>query len=649
MNEIVNIMNNSAKQIIWQNTNPAATNLSQFAAELGFADDWDGLLDFSIKQADQFWSKLWDYAGIIGEKGEQIIKNAYPLKDVKFFPQAKLNYAKNLLSGKNEQIAIISYDEKGNRREINFAQLRQLVANISKALINEGVKKGDRIGAIVPNSIEAIAFHLGAASIGAIWSSCSPDFGEDAIIDRLGQIEPKILFCCNGYFYGGKFFALQEKIKNIVAQISSIKRTIIFPFVKNENNFTQNNDYIMFDQWLKPFEGAEFNPVDLPFDHPLAILFSSGTTGKPKCLIHKAGGLLLNHIKEHRLHGDIKNGDRLFYFTTCGWMMWNWQLTALASGARLVLFDGNVFYPEKFKLFEIIAKEKITHFGTSARYIDACQKQNLVPKNMFNLSTLRVIFSTGSPLAPKNFDYVYKNIAKIHLASISGGTDICACFVGGWPVKPLIRGQIQGAMLGMDVDIFDEKGNSILNQPGELVCKNAHPSMPLGFYNDEHNRLYENSYFAKFNNIWSQGDWAIKYANGGFAILGRSDATLNPGGVRIGTAEIYRQIAKIEQIIEAVAVGKQIENDVEIWLFVKLKEGEKLSTKLEEKIKLTIKKGASPRHVPKKIFAVKDIPITRSGKISEIAVRNILDGKEIKNISALANPQSLKYFTKYCD
>ncbi len=639
--------------ILWRNENIQKTNLAKFAKKLGFANDWQALQNYSIDKPKEFYQNLWEFTQIIGEMGNEIIQHAPHLKDVKFFPDAKLNYTKNLLNGDNKNIAIISYDEAGNRQEINFADLRQLVASISVALQNEGIKSGDRIAGIVPNSIEAIAIHLGAASIGAIWSSCSPDFGANSIIDRLGQIAPKLLFCANGYHYSGKYFSLSDKISKVIEEIHSIKKVIIFPFVKNDvPSGSQLEKSITFEKWLAPHKEANFAPLDLAFDHPLVILFSSGTTGKPKCLVHRAGGLLLNHKKEQTLHCGISKGDRLFYFTTCGWMMWNWQLSALASGASLVLFDGNVFHPHKNRLFEIISKEKVTHFGTSARYIDECQKQQLIPKHSYDLSSLKAIFSTGSPLSPLGFDYIYENVGNVHLASISGGTDICACFVGGWPVKPVIRGQIQGAMLGLDVDVVNDEGNSIINQAGELICRNAHPSMPLGFWDDDNGELYEQAYFSRFEkpnvltpSVWAQGDWAVRYDNGGFAILGRSDATLNPGGVRIGTAEIYRQIAKIPEIIESVAIGKQIEADVEIWLFVKLKQDILLNAELEKKIKQTIKTGASPRHVPQKIFHVPDIPITRSGKISEIAVRDVLHGHEVKNSSALANPEALEHFT----
>ncbi len=642
-------MNFFEEKPLWQVEFTDQTNMAIFAKGLGFENDMEGLQKYSVQNPQEYWSFLWSFIGLEGEKGTKVLEKAFHPIDVKFFPQAKLNYAQNLLNAKDDDIAIIAYDEGGDRVELNFGQLRSLVAKTAAALLANGVKSGDIIAGIVPNCIEAIVAHLGAATIGAIWSSCSPDFGAQAIIDRLGQIEPKILFCANGYVYGGKRFSLTEKITAVLKEINSIEKTVMFKFAGGEEGLPDIDlsgavQTIWFDDFLAGFEGVKFRPEQLPFDHPLVILFSSGTTGKPKCIIHKAGGLLLNHKKEQQLHCDIKAGDRLLYFTTCGWMMWNWQLSALASGAALVLFDGNPFFPNPIRLYEIVAQEKVTHFGTSARYIDACLKEGLNPKKLLQLSSLRVVLSTGSPLVASGFNWVYENIGNVHLASISGGTDICACFVGGWPNKPVYSGQIQGAMLGLDVDVVDENGISIIEEAGELVCKNAHPSMPLGFFNDEDDLRYKQSYFSRFDNIWAQGDWAIKRKTGGFEILGRSDATLNPGGVRIGTAEIYRQLADISEVVESVAVGKNIEADVEVWLFVKLVKSANLDEQLEKRIKKSIREGASPRHVPKRVICVPDIPTTRSGKISEIAVRDVLHGRELKNISALANPESLEYF-----
>ncbi len=642
-------MNIFEEKPLWQAEFAEQTNMALFAKGLGFENDMEGLQKYSIETPEKFWASLWDFIGVEGEKGAKTFEKALHPIDVKFFSKAKLNYAQNLLNSKDEAIAIIAYDEGGNRVELNFGQLRNLVAKTAAALSSSGVKRGDIVAGIVPNCIEAIVAHLGAATIGAIWSSCSPDFGAQAIIDRLGQIEPKILFCANGYVYGGKRFSLAEKITAVLKEINSIEKTVMFEFSGGEEDLLEsdllnNAQTIWFENFLIGFEEAEFIPEQLPFDHPLVILFSSGTTGKPKCLIHRAGGLLLNHKKEQQLHCDIKVGDRLLYFTTCGWMMWNWQLSALASGSTLVLFDGNPFFPNPIRLYEIVAQEKVTHFGTSARYIDACLKEGLNPKKILDLSSLRAVFSTGSPLVASGFAWVYENLGDVHLASISGGTDICACFVGGWPNKPVYSGQIQGSMLGLDVDVIDENGISIIDEAGELICKNAHPSMPLGFFNDEDNLRYKQAYFSRFDNIWAQGDWAIKRKTGGFEILGRSDATLNPGGVRIGTAEIYRQLANVNEVAESVAVGKNIEADVEVWLFVKLAKNAILNKELEKRIKKSIREGASPRHVPKRIICVPDIPITRSGKISEIAVRDVLHGRELKNVNALANPQSLEYF-----
>ena len=623
--------------------------LARFAAHAGFEKDWDGLQQFSVEHAERFWPMLWDFLGLEGDRGDIALVTADHLSKVRFFPQARLNYAQNLLRGDDAAIAIIAHEENGTRREISMGALRAMVAQIATALFIEGVGQGDRVAGVVPNCIESIAAYLACASLGAVWASCSPDFGVSGIVDRLGQIAPKVLFTANGYWYGGKRFGLGEKIAEAVTQIPSVSQIVVFPFGGDEAlpSGLSGEQTVWFEDWITPHAGTPFSPTPLAFDHPLVVLFSSGTTGKPKCLVHRAGGLLLTHMKEQQLHGDIGPGDRLFYFTTCGWMMWNWQVSALASGATLVLFDGNPFHPSPMRLFEIAAEEQVTHFGTSARYIDACLKVDLKPRDSVDFSSVRAVISTGSPLVPSGFDWVYGALGDVHLASISGGTDICGCFVGGWPVKPVYRGEIQGPMLGLDVDVVGETGQSIIGEAGELVCRNAHPSMPLGLWADMDGARYMSAYFERFDNIWAQGDWAVHTQNGGFIIQGRSDATLNPGGVRIGTAEIYRQLASIKDIVESVAVGKEVEGDVEVWLFVKLASGVKLDAALEKTIRSAIRKGASPRHVPQRILAVPEIPVTRSGKVSEIAVRDALHGRAVKNTSALANPDALEYFNNF--
>ena len=629
---------------MWQPATGADTALARFAFNAGFENDWDGLQRFSVDNAERFWPMLWDFLGVAGARGDIGLVTAQHLSDVRFFPEARLNYAHNLLRGADEAIAIIAHQEGGGRRQVTYGALRAMVAQIATALFIEGVGQGDRVAGVVPNCVEAVAFYLASASLGAVWASCSPDFGVSGIVDRLGQIAPKVLVAANGYSYGGKRFDLGEKITASVVQIPSIKQVVVFAFDGDEA-LPAHEQTIWFDDWIAPHKGTIFSPTPLAFDHPLVVLFSSGTTGKPKCLIHRAGGLLITHMKEQQLHGDIGAGDRLLYFTTCGWMMWNWQVSALASGTTLVLFDGNPFHPSPMRLYEIAEQERVTHFGTSARYIDACLKADLRPRDSADLGSVRAVFSTGSPLVPTSFDWVFDALGDVHLASISGGTDICGCFVGGWPVKPVYRGEIQGPMLGLDVDVVDETGQSIIGEPGELVCRNAHPSMPLGLWGDFDGTGYKAAYFDRFDNVWAQGDWAVHTHNGGFIILGRSDATLNPGGVRIGTAEIYRQLASISEIVESVAVGREIEGDVEVWLFVKLAPHAHLDAVLEQTIRSAIRVGASPRHVPQRILAIPEIPVTRSGKVSEIAVRDALHGRIVQNTSALANPEALQYFT----
>lgn len=608
-------------------------------------DEYTGLHRWSVEHPSEFWSQLWDCCGIIGDKGKRAFEANDSLLEAQFFPDAKLNYAENLLRNPDDRVAIIAHRDDGTRKSVSRSQLYDTVSQIVQALKNAGVEPGDRIAAIVTNDLEAIQFYLASAAIGAIWASCSPDFGPAGASDRLNQINPKILVAVPGYGYGDKRIDITDTI-NAVAQTPSIEKIIVLGQLPTEAHYTKSA--ISLEEWLNPFTPEKINFHRAGFDAPMVILFSSGTTGQPKCIIHRAGGLLLQHLKEHALHCDIGQGDVLFYFSTCGWMMWNWQISALALGATLVTFDGNPFYPRSQSLVDLIDAEKITHFGTSAKYIDALNKFGVKPKHTHDLSSLRAILSTGSPLLPASFDFIYEDFkSDVHLASISGGTDICACFVGGVPTLPVVRGELQGPMLGFDVVALDDKGRVVSGVAGELVCRSPHPTMPIGFWDDENGARYQDAYFSQHDGVWSQGDYIEKTSSGGFVIHGRSDATLNPGGVRIGTAEIYRQVETIDLVQEAVAVGQDHQGDQRVVLFVLLKGDAKLDDELIKLIKKRVRKGASPRHVPSLIAAVPDIPRTRSGKVSEIAVREIIHGRAVKNTTALANAQCLDFYANW--
>lgn len=608
-------------------------------------DDYFGLLDWSIAQPETFYSALWDFLDIIGDKGKTACQPGATLRDVRFFPDAKLNYAENLLRDADDRLAIIAHCDDGTRREITRKALADLVSQIVAGLRGEGIVPGDRVGAIVTNDIEAVAFYLATAAIGAIWASCSPDFGPAGAVDRLGQIEPTILVAVPGYRYANKNIDITPTIK-AVAATSSVRRIIIVGDISDAAAF--DKPAVGLADWIAPHNAGKIDFHRGAFDAPLAILFSSGTTGKPKCIVHGAGGLLLQHKKEHVLHCDLKEGGRLFYFTTCGWMMWNWQISGLASGAVLVTYDGNPFFPGPSRLIDLIDAEKVNVFGISAKYIDACVKVGLKPKHSHDLGTLKAVLSTGSPLLPDNFDYVYTAWkTDVHLASISGGTDICACFMGGVPILPVRCGELQGPGLGMDVDALDDAGQPVNGGMGELVCRNAHLSMPVAFWGDSEGGRYHDAYFARFEGIWAHGDFVEKRPSGGFVIHGRSDTTLNPGGVRIGTAEIYRQVEPLAMVHEAVAVGQDMGGDQRVVLFVRLTDGTVLDPTLEKLIRTRIRSGATPRHVPAMIVAVPDIPRTRSGKISEIAVRDTIHGRAIKNANALANPECLAFYRQW--
>jgi acetoacetyl-CoA synthetase len=629
------------------------SNMARFMESLGEkglenVGDTDALHQFSISAPEHFWSSIWDFCGVIGDKGKPpYLVDGDKMPGARFFPDATLNYAENLLQfdGGNTPALIFSGEDRA-RRELSWKELREEISKAQQAFGDLGVGTGDRVAAMMPNVPETIIAFLAAASLGAVWSSCSPDFGAQGVLDRFGQIEPKLFIACEGYNFNGKLRSVSDRIETVLDQLPSVELAIILPGLDGSTGVAQRMERaVEWDEALSAFEPGEIEFTQLPFSHPLYILFSSGTTGVPKCIVHSAGGSLLQHLKEHQLHCDLRTAERLFYFTTCGWMMWNWLVTGLASGATLLLYDGAPMYENGRLLFDFADAEKMSVFGTSAKFIDALSNAGMRPSETHDLASVRMMLSTGSPLSPESFDYVYEHIkSDLHLASIAGGTDIVSCFVLGHPLIKVWRGEVQAAGLGMAVDVFDEAGNPLKEGKGELVCTVPFPSMPIGFWNDPAGKKYHDAYFARFPNVWHQGDFAEWTEHGGMVIHGRSDATLNPGGVRIGTAEIYRQVEQLEEVTEAIVIGQDWDNDVRVVLFVILADGVKLNDALENRIRTRIREGASPRHVPAKIIQVNDIPRTKSGKITELAVREIVHGREVKNIEALANPDSLDSF-----
>jgi acetoacetyl-CoA synthetase len=628
------------------------SNLSRFKAgvekkvKISLAG-FEALHAWSVADSQAFWVELWDFCNIKSAyRGNRLVLDSDKLPDVRFFPDARLNYAQNLLIRNDDTPALIFRSEHKVRRAVSWKELQATVAELHHALANTGLSQGDRVAAIVPNMPETTAMLLATASLGGVWSSCSPDFGERGILDRFGQINPRVLVACDGYSYNGRIFDIGDKVAAVRSKLGSVERAVIIDNIGTAKALAARiPGGVTWEDFIRDMPSDGIRYAELPFDHPLYILYSSGTTGIPKCIVHRAGGILLKHLSELVLHCDLKRADRLFYFTTCGWMMWNWLMSGLAAGATLLLYDGSPFWPNERALFDIADEEGITIFGTSAKFIDAVRKTGWRPRDSNGLASLRTLLSTGSPLASESFEFVYDAIKPdLHLASISGGTDICGCFVAGNPLMPVWAGEIQGPTLGLAVDVYGDDGKPLQAGKGELVCKNAFPSMPLGFWNDPDGRKYHAAYFDRFPNVWCHGDFAEWTEHGGMIILGRSDATLNPGGVRIGTAEIYAQVEQVPEVVEALAIGQNFDNDVRVVLFVRLKDGVVLDEALAGRIRTQIRSGASPRHVPAKIIQVADIPRTKSGKITELAVRDIVHGREVKNREALANPEALELY-----
>ena len=601
---------------------------------------YDELHHFSISNPE-FWRFIIEFFKVEGEWNGPIYEGEN-IFSAKWFPQSKLNFAENMLKNRSDNEALIFRCEDRISETLSFAELYNQVSKTAQHLKELGVTKGDRVAGFLPNFAGSIVAMLATASVGAIWSSCSPDFGEQGVIDRFGQIEPKVLFCVDGYFYNGKTHNCLDKIKSFTARLPSLKQVVIFDYASLSNIIINNS--ISYQEILENYEAIEIGFERVGFDHPLYIMYSSGTTGVPKCIVHGHGGTLVQHLKEHQLQTNISSGDRVFYFTTCSWMMWNWLVSALGTGATVMLYDGSPTYPDNTVLWKFADEEQFSHFGTSAKYIETLMKNDINPSAIFKLSNLKVICSTGSPLSAECYDYIYNNVGYVHLASISGGTDIVSCFVLGVPTIPVRRGEIQGAGLGMAVEIWDDSGRVNRGERGELVCTKPFPSRPVKFWNDIDGKKYHAAYFDRFEGVWAHGDFAEQTPDGGYIIYGRSDATLNPGGVRIGTAEIYRQVDRVKEVLESIVIGQVWGSDTRIVLFVKLREGTNLTETLLDTIKKLIKENCTSRHVPSKILQVEDIPRTKSGKIVEIPVRDIVHGREVKNKEALANPEALDYF-----
>ncbi len=635
----------------------ARANLTRFVkAHAPAATDFQALYAWSVARPAEFWSAVWRFTGVVADErpgglpweavldGGERMAPPDPTLGPRWFRGARLNFAENLLRRRDNHPALVFWNELGRRRVVTFAELAPEVASVAAALRSVGVRPGDRVAGFLPNLPEAVIAMLATATLGAVWSSCSPDFGANGVLDRFGQIQPRVLFCADGYRYGGKEIDSLSRVREVREKIASIERVVVVGYLREQPSVDGIRDAVRWEDFVVGRESGPSAFARLPFDHPLYIMYSSGTTGLPKCMVHGAGGTLLQHLKELVLHTDLTRDDRIFYFTTCGWMMWNWMVSSLAVGATVVLYDGAPLLPPTM-LWDMAAAEGVTIFGTSAKYLALAEKEGLEPGRSHDLTRLRAILSTGSPLASHSFDYVYGRIKRdVHLASVSGGTDIISCFALGNPIAPVWRGELQTRGLGMAVDIFAPDGRPVRGEAGELVCTRPFPSMPVAFWDDPDGSKYRSAYFDFFPGVWRHGDWAELTAHDGLVIHGRSDATLNPGGVRIGTAEIYRQVEQLPEIVESLVVGQEWQGDVRIVLFVRLRAGLTLDEPLRDTIRRRIREHASPHHVPKKIVQVPDIPRTISGKITELAVRDVIHGREVRNRDALANPQALDLY-----
>ena len=642
-----------ADQPLWQPSPEAVAEANMTAFMTRAAAQWDTeFADYqvfrrwSVTENEKFWQTLWDFGGVIASsRGDLVVADKTKLPGARWFPEARLNFAENLLRRRDDSIAMVFRGEDQVRRTLTFNELYDQVSRLAQALAAAGINPGDRVGAFMPNMPETMMAMMASASLGAIWSSCSPDFGSKGVIDRFGQIAPKVLFTADGYFYAGKQHDSLERAGTIADQLPSLETVVVVPYVDQTPDPGGLPGGVLLDDFVAPHSPGDIAFRQMDFNAPLYILYSSGTTGRPKCIVHGAGGTLLQHLKEHQLHCDVKPGDRLFYFTTCGWMMWNWLASGLASGATLMLYDGSPFHPDGNTVFNFAAEERFSQLGTSAKFIDAANKAGIKPAQSHDLLALRTIMSTGSPLVAESYDYVYRDIkADLCLASISGGTDIVGCFAGGNPIAPVWRGELQTLALGMDVEVFDAAGQPLRGDKGELVCRNSFPSMPVAFWDDEDGAKYNAAYFEVYPGVWRHGDWCEITHHEGMIIYGRSDAVLNPGGVRIGTAEIYRQVEQLDEVLEALIIGQDWDNDVRLVLFVCLVEGLELDGELAERLRRQIRDNTTPRHVPARIVQVADIPRTISGKIVELAVRDVVHGREVKNRDALANPEALELY-----